>query len=77
MNSLLKEYRKLENKNSHNKAAILLAKNFGTEEEVDTLNQIAITHLKRGYILQEEIDIRRNISQKYYRLLHELNELIN
>ena len=71
MKSLLKKYDKLEDENNHNGCAILLAKKFGTDDEVKTLLDIKEKHLKRGHILQEEIDVRRNITQKYYRLLVE------
>ena len=68
--SLLKKYNRLENNNEHNDCAILLAKNFGTQDEVDTLEKIKSTHLRRGHILHEELEIRRKISKKYYKLLH-------
>lgn len=68
--SLLARYNRLENENKHNQCAILLVTHFGTKEELGILEDIARKHSKRGHILQEEIDIRRNISQKYYKLLH-------
>lgn len=68
--SLLAKYNRLENENKHNQCAILLVKHFGTQEELETLEGIMKAHLKRGHILQEEIDVRRNLSQKYYKLLH-------
>jgi len=67
--SLLAKYNKFENDNNHNACAILLVKHFGTHEELEILENIKKSHNKRGYILQEEIDVRRNISQKYYKLL--------
>lgn len=68
--TLLKKYNRLENNNCHNDCAILLAKNFGTQDEVDTLEKIKSEHLKRGNILYEEIEIRNKINRKYYKLLH-------
>ena len=70
MHKLLRKYNRLENNNDHTEAAILLAEHFGTKEEVETLEDINRKHLRRGHILQEEIDVRRGISQKYYKLLH-------
>jgi len=70
---LLTQYKKLEDNNDHNEAALLLVKTFGTQDEVNAIERIKIMHERRGHILQEEIDKRRTISQKYYKLLHKLN----
>jgi hypothetical protein len=67
--ALLRKYNRLESNNNHNDCAILLAQNFGTKDEVETLEKIKSVHLKRGHILFEEIDVRREISSKYYKLL--------
>ena len=67
--SLPAKYNRLEDKNLHNECAILLAKNFGTQEEIESLEMINLKHIRRGFILQEEIDERREISSKYYKLL--------
>lgn len=75
MKAMLNKYYKLENDNSHNECAILLTKQFGTEQELNVLMVIRENHIQRGYILQEEIDLRRNISQKYYEKLHEAVQL--
>jgi len=68
---LLRRYNRLEAMNNHNECAILLVKAFGTKEELKVLEAIKKAHDNRGHILQEEIDVRRNISQKYYKLLHQ------
>jgi len=73
MNKLLKRYNRLENNNDHNDCALLLVKNFGTQDEIDTIKSIIIKHERRGHILQEEIDERYAVSQKYYKLLHTLS----
>ena len=70
MKALLDKYNKLENVNSHTDCAILVTKQFGTKEELETLRTIKAKHLNRGHILQEEIDVRRNISHKYYIALY-------
>lgn len=70
MKKLLRKYNKLENNNDHNCCAMLLLKAFGTQKEIDAMNEIIYQHKKRGHILQEEIDERRNMTQKYYKLLH-------
>jgi len=75
MKTILRKYNKLESNNDHTAAAILLAKHFGTKDEVETLVDIDRKHLRRGHILQEEIDERRNISQKYYKLMHKAKPL--
>jgi hypothetical protein len=69
MNALLKKYRKLENGNFHNEAAMLLVKNFGTKEELKRLKEIKKNHIERGHILYEEQRERFEISQKYYAAL--------
>jgi hypothetical protein len=69
--ALLKKYNKLEDNNDHNEAAMLLIKAFGTQDEVDQLKSIMAAHRQNGYMLASDIDIRYNISQKYYKLLHE------
>ena len=70
MEKLLRKFRKLENNNDHTNAALLLARTFGTVDEVESLVEINKKHLRRGHILYEEIQIRSNISSKYYKLLH-------
>jgi hypothetical protein len=70
----LEIYRKLEADNNHNECAILVTFHFGTDEEFDMLQAIKANHKQRGHILQEEIDIRRNISQKYFVKLVEAAE---
>ena len=76
MHKLLRTYNKLENNNDHNEAAMLLVRQFGTQEEAEKIANIMKEHERRGFILQEEIDVRRGISQKYYKLLHELNKKV-
>ena len=66
---LLNRHNRLENNNNHNECALLLVKNFGTQEEIDIIESIIIIHKRRGHILQEEIDLRRTVSQKYYKHL--------
>ena len=70
MKNLLRQYNILENNNDHNKCALLLVKNFGTQEEVDMIMEIFSNHMKRGHILHEEVKKRYEISNKYYKLLH-------
>ena len=70
MKNLLAKYNRLENNNDHNKCALLLVKNFGTQEEVDRIMEIFSNHTKRGHILYEEQQERFKISNKYYELLH-------
>ncbi len=69
MNNILKRYRKLENSNNHNEAALLLVKNFGTKDEVEKLEKIKKDHEARGHILYEEQKLRYEIAQKYYTYL--------
>ena len=68
-NTLLNKYRRLENNNDHNEAALLLIKKFGTQEEVDRMERIKINHQRRGHILHEEVQERYQLSHKYYKLL--------
>jgi len=74
MNNLLRKYKRLESNNDHNEAALLLVKNFGTQDEIDTLERIKNNHERRGHILHEERMQRYEISQKYYKLLHKINQ---
>ena len=68
--SLLAKYNRLEDSNYHTECVILLAKHFGTQDELETLEKIKKAQIKRGHILQEDIDLRNVISRKYYPLLH-------
>jgi hypothetical protein len=70
--SLIAKYNRLEDNNEHNDCAILLAKTFGTKEEVKLLETIKTNHLSRGHILYEEIQKRLKISNKYYKRLMSL-----
>ena len=67
--TLLARYKRLENENLHNDCAILLVKNFGTQEELERINSIRAKHMERGHILYEEQKERMEISQKYYKEL--------
>jgi len=69
MKNLLAKYKRLENENKHNNCALLLVKNFGTQEEIDRIMEIFSNHMKRGHILYEEQQERFKISNKYYKLL--------
>jgi len=70
--SLIAKYNRLEDNNQHNDCAILLAKTFGTKEEVKLLETIKTNHIRRGHILGTEIDKRIQISRKYYGMLMSL-----
>jgi phage antirepressor YoqD-like protein len=70
MKSIIRKYNKLEDINEHTLCAILLAENFGTKEEVEELKKIHEAHIDRGYITYDEIEARRQISNKYYPSLH-------
>lgn len=66
LQSILSEFNQLANINDHTGAALLLAKTFGTQEEVDILSQIERDSDKRGHINSDELKVRDEISNKYY-----------
>ena len=63
------KFERLEDTNQHTDCAILLAKHFGTDEELDILNHIKYEHEKRGFIESYEIEERNNILNKYYKFI--------
>lgn len=63
---ILEQFNELTKDNDHTEAAILLAENFGTDEEVSKLKKIQKDQEKRGYITQDEQAERDEISNKYY-----------
>ena len=69
METLLKKYKRYEANNDHNRAAMLLVKNFGTPEEIEIMDGIIARHKKLGYIENVDRELRYQTSQKYYKLL--------
>ena len=59
-------FRTLTRNNDHTEAAILLAKHFGTDYEVSTLKFIQRRQEAWGFIIQEDREIRDQISNKYF-----------
>jgi hypothetical protein len=69
MEKLLKQYKKFEANNDHNESAMLLVKNFGTQEEIDIIEGITVRTNRKGYITNEDNLLRYKTSNKYYKLL--------
>lgn len=69
MEKLLKQYRHFEAMNDHNKAAMLLVKNFGTQEEIEIIEGIIARHNKNGHLIHSDYVLRFETSQKYFKLL--------
>ena len=74
MEKLLKQYKKFEANNDHNEAAMLLVKNFGTQEEIDIIEGITVRTNRKGYIAHEDYQLRYETSQKYYKLLFQITK---
>jgi len=62
LKAFFSKYKKLEDRNDHNGAAILLAQTFGTEDQLETLKGIQKKHNELGYMTGELMDLRREIS---------------
>lgn len=75
INSILKQFNELTAVNNHDDAAILLAENYGTDEEVSKLKEIQRDTDKRGYVTRENQVERDAISNKYYYQLKNLNKI--
>jgi len=71
MEKLLKQYKRLEARNDHNEAAMLLVKNFGTQEEIEIIEGIIARYKKNGHLIHSDYLLRYETSNKYYKLLHQ------
>lgn len=65
----LQKFWENEDNNYHSENALELVKIYGTEKELEEIQEIYDNHMKRGYILSEEMDKRYKISNKYYEKL--------
>lgn len=72
LQSLKKQYDRLEENNDCDGAAQLLVDNFGTESAQQIIRDITARHEKLGYITNEDRTLRYETSNKYYKLLIKL-----
>ena len=72
-----KDFEDNEAKNYHTENGVELAKAFGTQDEIDHMEQIAKNHYSRGHILPDEIEARNVIVNKYYPSLESQEEAMS
>ena len=63
-----------EDKNYHTENGVEMARAFGTEEELKLMLQNQGDHYARGHILPDEIEARRGIVNKYWKMLESVKE---
>ena len=66
-----------EAKNYHTENGVELAKAFGTQDEIEHMEQIAKNHYSRGHILPDEIEARNVIVSKYFPSLESQEEAMS
>ena len=71
------DFEENEDKNYHTENGVELAKAFGTQDEIDHMEQIAKNHYSRGHILPDEIEARNVIVSKYYPSLESQEEAMS
>jgi hypothetical protein len=72
-----KDFEDNEAKNYHTENGVELAKAFGTQDEIDHMEQIAKNHYSRGHILPDEIEARNVIVSKYFPSLESQEEAMS
>lgn len=72
-----KDFDDNEAKNYHTENGVELAKAFGTQDEIDHMEQIAKNHYSRGHILPDEIEARNVIVSKYFPSLESQEEAMS
>ena len=72
-----KDFEDNEAKNYHTENGVELAKAFGTQDEIDHMEQIAKNHYSRGHILPDEIEARHVIVSKYFPSLESQEEAMS
>mgnify|MGYP000052902289 FL=1 len=65
------EFNTNEDNNYHTENGIELAKQYGTQEEIDMMLKIQHAHYARGHIQPDEVEARAAIVSKYYPHLEE------
>lgn len=74
-NSLFKKYEKNEDNNYHAENVLLLAKHFGTDEDIDTATKIIKERNKVGYMPKDMSEKSSEISSRLYpKLIQSLNK---
>ena len=74
-NSIFKKYEKNEDNNYHAENVLLLAKHFGTDEDIDTATKIIKERNKVGYVPKNMSDKSSEISSRLYpKLIQALNK---
>jgi hypothetical protein len=64
LKSIAKEYEKNEDENYHSENVVLLAKNFGTDEDIEEAKEILKKHNEEGYLSTENSKKRIDLSLK-------------
>jgi hypothetical protein len=73
--SIFAKYEKNEDNNYHAENIVLLAKHFGTDEDIDTANKIIKQRSKLGYMPKDMSEKSSEISKRLYpKLIQELNQ---
>ena len=72
--SLSRKYDKNEDENRHSENAVLLAKHFGTPEELERMNHMLKTRNKLGHLHNDHTGYAYEMAKKYY---HKLKEAYN
>lgn len=72
---IMQEYKELTSINNHDEAAILLAENFGTVEELNKLKTIQKANEKRGYSIDSDRKEMDAIANKYYYYLKKITDV--
>ena len=64
-----KQYKRLEANNNHTAAGILLAKHFGTEQDQERMQHIQEVHEREGSIPHDLYQERYKITQPLYQIM--------
>ena len=67
--AIIKKYKSNESRNAHSENALLLAKHFGTEADIEKAVNILAVHLKEGSISHDLYMQRYEMSQPLYRIM--------
>lgn len=66
MVALRRKYDRNENNNQHSENAVLLARHFGTPDELETANRLLAERNKLGHAPAESSQFQYDMSRKYY-----------
>jgi|TARA_R110002051_G_scaffold5954_5_gene29620 hypothetical protein len=77
METLMQKYRENEDGNAHTENYLLLAKYFGTADQVDAVKKILDRNNKRGYAIQTDLAWMYKKINPYFAKLKATRKLID